>query len=662
MGTKYTTVAVSGYNATPPSDDGSAVDANKVKWSYSKTKLGDPLNVAIVAIDAALVLSFAQEALIKSTNYTTTAGDNNKLLECTGTITISLLDASTGGAGYQINVINVGVGVVTVGRATVGNTINGVQQNWTLNPGTGASFLVNGTNNGYDALGTSGPADAYVWAGNAGGTANAIALTVAPAIGAYAGGQVFRCRITAANTTAVTVSVSGLATRNLTLRGGGALVANVLQIGDVIDLVYDSVGTQFQIISARPGANYDITALNNATTAPLIASLPALTSAAALASLPALTSAAALASLPALTSAPGIAALPSVTTGSVFRKNCIINGDMRIAQRGTSFVGIADGAYSLDRWIYRKNGVMVHTLTQDTDVPTVAQSGVLFTNSMRLNLTTADTTTPVGKFAFMTQRIEGYNFQRIAQRAFTASFWVKATTTGVYSIAFRNSISDRSYVGNFTISTTATWELKTISVTASPSAGTWNYTTGLGLDVSIVLAVGSTYQTTAGAWQTGNFIGTATNINGVNTGATDFRIVGLQLEAGTVATEFEMLDFQQEIAACQRYYWKSFPIGTTPAQSAGYNGSLVYRASSAGLIPGGVLVQTPVLMRASPTVVYYNPVSANANWRNFSLSADSGATEINFPSDRSYYAGNLQVAGDAVGNSLTIHATADADL
>ena len=155
MGQKYTSVAVSGYNSAPPSDDASQTDANKVKWSYSKTKLGDPLNTAIVAIDAALVTAFAQEALLKTTNYTTTAGDNGKLIEVTGTNTISLYDASTGGASYQVNVLNLGVGVVTVGRATAGNTINGVAGNWTLNPGNGASFRVNSTNNGYDVIATA---------------------------------------------------------------------------------------------------------------------------------------------------------------------------------------------------------------------------------------------------------------------------------------------------------------------------------------------------------------------------------------------------------------------------------------------------------------------------------------------------------------------------
>lgn len=344
-------------------------------------------------------------------------------------------------------------------------------------------------------------------------------------------------------------------------------------------------------------------------------------------------------------------------------RNLIMNGGMRIAQRGTSFAAAANG-YTLDRWQYAKVGTMVHTISQDTDVPTVAQSGVLFNNSLRLNLTTADTAIAAADFTQLTQTIEGYDFQRIAQRAFTASFWVKATTAGVYSIAFRNSGVDRSYVANFTIAASATWELKTINVPASPSAGTWNYTSGAGMTVSFSLAVGATFQTTAGAWQTGNFLGTATNINGVNTGATDFKITGVEVEPGSVATEFEMESIEAELSKCQRYFWKSFPYATAPAQNAGQAGAISYRVSAAGAITASRSVTFPVIMRTTPTFITYNPLAANANWRSISTAADSGtpSTSAGSGSDSQVEISNNQVAGDLVGHFIIIHATADAEL
>ena len=520
MGTKYPGVTVTGFNAAPPSDDGAQTDANKIKWSYHKTKIGDPLNTAIAAINAALVTAFDASAAAKTISYTTVAGDNGKLIEAnTAAITISLIDAATAAAGYSVSIYNGSAAAITVGRQTGGNTINGIAADVALQTKEAAIFRINSGVTGYD--------------------------------------------IVSANTT-------------------GSLIT----------------------------------------------------------------------------------ALPSVTSGSVFRKNCIINGAMRVAQRGTSFAAIALDTYSLDRWVYSKAGVMVHTVSQDTDVPTVAQAGVLFTNSLRLNLTTADIAIAAGDYAVISQKIEGYNFQRIAQRAFAASFWVKATTAGVYSISFRNTGFDRSYVSNFTISVGATWEFKTVLVLASPSAGTWNYTSGLGLYVAIALATGSTFQTTAGAWQTGNFFGTATNVNGTNTGATDFRFTGLQVEPGNVATEFDMVNIEDEMSACQRYYWKSFPFATAPAQNAGAAGAIAYRSSVAGIFSHTRVREFPVLMHATPTFITYNPSAANANWRNLGLALDSGVPVLTaaLASDAQVEITNPQVAGDGAANQIAIHLTADAEL
>lgn len=237
-------------------------------------------------------------------------------------------------------------------------------------------------------------------------------------------------------------------------------------------------------------------------------------------------------------------------------KNYIINGDMGISQRGTSFPTIASGTYNLDRYYYEKSGGMVHTVTQDTDVPTMAQANYLFKNSLRANLTTPDTSIAAGEYIAILQKIEGYNFSNIAQKTFTLSFWVKATATGIYCVSLRNSTADRSYVAEYTINATNTWEYKTIVIPPSPSAGTWNYTTGVGLHVGFVLAVGSTFQTSANSWQTGNFFGTSNQVNGVNTGATDFRIAGVMLNEGVIAAPFGLFgeDIDGEFAACQRYF------------------------------------------------------------------------------------------------------------
>lgn len=344
--------------------------------------------------------------------------------------------------------------------------------------------------------------------------------------------------------------------------------------------------------------------------------------------------------------------------------NGFINGDMNIAQRGASgaasFAAVADGAYTLDRFIYNKVGTMVHTISQDADVPTVAQSGRLFTNSLRLNLTTADTAIAAGDLCAFGQRIEGYNFKRaLAQRPTTLRTWVKATIAGVYCVAFRNSGNDRSYVAEVTINNANTWEEKVVTIPASPSAGTWNYTNGIGMNATWALAAGATFQTAAGAWQNGNFIATANQINGVNTGSTDFRTTGWEIVPGSVPMRLPPRSVVQEMLACRRYYRKTFPQATAPAQNGGTTGALALQAAAATANACSLWEAFDVLMRAAPTVTTFNPSVANANWRDTTGAVDRAATVINASE---HGVGIYISAIPTAGNTHLIHATADAEL
>ena len=236
------------------------------------------------------------------------------------------------------------------------------------------------------------------------------------------------------------------------------------------------------------------------------------------------------------------------------QKNIIINGDFDIWQRGTSFAAAANGTRIADRWRYLKSGAMVHTISRDTDVPTVAESGHLSNYSLKVDCTTIDSSIAAGDYSYIEQRVEGYNFKYLAQKAMKLSFWHKHTKTGTYCVGYLNSAGDRSYVTEYTQSVTDTWEKAEMDITASPSGGTWDYTNGIGLKVYFSIATGSTFHGTADTWESAEDYGSSNQVNACDNAANNFMLSQVQLEAGSVATDFEVKNHADEFARCQRYY------------------------------------------------------------------------------------------------------------
>ena len=347
------------------------------------------------------------------------------------------------------------------------------------------------------------------------------------------------------------------------------------------------------------------------------------------------------------------------------QKNYIINGDMRISQRNTTFAAAA--GYTLDRWLYAKSGAMVHTVTQDTDVPSLAQSGYLFQNSLRANLTTPENSVATGGYCMISQKIEGFNWANIAQKPFTVSFWVKATVTGIYSVSCQNigsGTADRSATAEYTINAANTWEKKTISFLASPAGGTWNYGNGVGMILNFVIAAGSSLRASSGTWQTGNFVAGMNQINGTATGSTDFKITGVCVYEGTIADpDFSTFgkSFDLELAACQRYYEKSYQLGTNPGANTTIN--LHYNMLGGPVLNNfgfGMTVQYKVTKRTTPAIVVYdaNGIAARVDLNGVSvscLSANEGQNSFS-PSNSS---GTSQ---GAAGNFVRFHWTSDSEL
>jgi hypothetical protein len=293
-------------------------------------------------------------------------------------------------------------------------------------------------------------------------------------------------------------------------------------------------------------------------------------------------------------------------------KNAIINGNFDIWQRGTSFIPVIHSTYHTDRFHYIASGSMVHSASCDTDVPTQTQSGLKSNYSFKLDCTTADADISATDYCAIAQKLEGYNFAQFVGRIATLSFWIKATKTGIYCVSFRDPGSGRSYVSEYTINASNTWEKKTITLAFGDSGGTWAYTSGIGLKLSWLLCAGSTLQTTKDTWQTGNYSATSNQVNACDTIGNTFYLSQVQLELGPVATDFECRPYGLEMMLCQRYFERFSGIAYTPYA--------MLRAHNVNEAYGSLLY---IQKRAAPTIAFssYGDFLAGASSGNVTLTA-----------------------------------------
>jgi hypothetical protein len=241
-------------------------------------------------------------------------------------------------------------------------------------------------------------------------------------------------------------------------------------------------------------------------------------------------------------------------------RNRIINGDMKITQRGTSFTLNGSGGpttgYGADRFltdIGAGGGQIV--VSNSTDVP----SGQGFTNSLLYTVSNPRTML-AGEYTYIRQNVEGYNFADAMfgtsfASTFTLSFWVKSSISGTYGMFFGSAINARMSSASYTINSTNTWERKVIAIipdTSSPSS--WLKDNNVGLQVAWSMGCGSTYRVSPGVWQSSVVIGATGQTDLIATNGATFQVTGVQLESGSTATPFERRSYGQELQLCQRYF------------------------------------------------------------------------------------------------------------
>ena len=275
-------------------------------------------------------------------------------------------------------------------------------------------------------------------------------------------------------------------------------------------------------------------------------------------------------------------------------RNIIINGDMSIAQRGTSSVTASAGLFRIDRFQCQTNAGGIYTVEQSTDAPDNFNYSLKITSNSAHSLSNSDV---VGIW----QKIEGYNIAQLnwgsaSAQDVTLSFYIKSSVTGTYGVAFRSASGTTvSYLGSYTINSANTWERKTITIDGA-TIGTWNINNSTGIEMLFGLGVGSDYTGSAGSWSSNNYYGLTGATSLVSTNGATWLLTGVQLEVGTSASDFEFLPYDVNLQRCQRYYQETLAyIGHGHSVSTTTVGQLIfgtYMRTTPSLSQTGVITIT----------------------------------------------------------------------
>ncbi len=306
--------------------------------------------------------------------------------------------------------------------------------------------------------------------------------------------------------------------------------------------------------------------------------------------------------------------LENIAKGYTSFRNRIINGDMRIDQRnaGASVTQTTGNIYPVDRW--RTYGSVTSKFTAQRNYGITPPTG--FSNHLGINSLSAY---PVGaaEVFTITNTIEGssisdFQWGTSSAKTVTLSFWFRSNMAGgtVFGGSLQNGGTTRSYPFTFASVTTSTWEYKTITIPGDQS-GTWATDDTAGIVLRLSLGAGSTFSGPAGAWAAGDYRSATGAASIVGTNAATYYITGVQLEVGTIATQYELLPMATQLTLCQRYFEKSIPqtVAVGTSTNGLYMAGTVAGTSMAGHVS---TVRYAVEKRAIPTLQTYDNAGTSA--------------------------------------------------
>ena len=248
---------------------------------------------------------------------------------------------------------------------------------------------------------------------------------------------------------------------------------------------------------------------------------------------------------------------PFVQNNIPFR-NIAINGGMQVAQRSTSATGLgaSAGYFTLDRFdMYFQNtaGRLTMSQTAVTDLPG-------FTQCLKLDCTTADTSIAAAENAVLQYQVEGQHLQHLKKGTSSAekttlSFYVKGDQAATYTCELADKDNTRQNTQTFSVTTS--WN-RVVLVFDGDTTGAYDNDNAKSLAIQIHLQAGS--NSTSGTF-TSNTWAANTDANTVKSDQTQFFdstdrelfITGFQYEVGDAATDFEHLPHDVQLQRCQRY-------------------------------------------------------------------------------------------------------------
>ena len=282
---------------------------------------------------------------------------------------------------------------------------------------------------------------------------------------------------------------------------------------------------------------------------------------------------------------------------SAGRKNLIINGDMQIAQRGTSSTSAISGnTFVCDRFKTGGNGTIgAVTVSQTT---TNLPAG--FNHALRYECTTADTSLAAGDHLGIMYCPESQDLARIAKgtssaKPITLSFYVRSNVRKTFVVELTDSSNSRHINFQKIVTATNTWERMVINIPADTS-GSFGTGNNKAAELNWWLAAGSTYTSgsTQSAWTSRSNANIMVGTQNLNDTVGNFiEITGVQLEVGRNATDFEHRTTAEELALCQRYFFNVKGDNNHRSGIPGFANSTTNMRA---------MVSFPTPMRATPTV------------------------------------------------------------